>query len=443
MSTRVTILQASDLYLEYYSFLVGSIVPDITIKQFKSIKAFLSGEEIAQTDLLIVDYKLPHIDKLLTEVSQDNQQLFCLVVFEQQDDLSEYDKKFKYSPHIAKYLVSDGPDVFEQQLQKLLKFKNRQKQVGFSEIKLEDLLSFYELPADIYLQLGTEKMVKIFNRFDLCVESDFQKYQQRGVSHFYLRSSDYNIVIKQIIKKRLKEAERVLEVKELDVFVPTQCHEAIVDMVNRLGLEPASVKLAAKTLNKTLALVAQSKLQDLVQQLLRKSNYISEHSLLVTFLASGICKGSDWFSHENLVRLNVAAFFHDLKCPDEKVAKITQFDDQVLKELTIAQQQMLEGHIVAAQKLVEQIAGMPSGVDKIILSHHERYDGSGFPRHLDYRSLDPLSAIFIVAHELVDYFYINGFYQDNVFTIIEDMQQRYTKGAFPKIINTLPALFVA
>jgi len=76
-------------------------------------------------------------------------------------------------------------------------------------------------------------------------------------------------------------------------------------------------------------------------------------------------------------------------------------------------------------------------VDKIILQHHELSDGSGYPRGLDYKTIHPSAAVFIVIEDFVDSLFMAGIDQGHVDSLMDDMADRYIKGNFKIAFHAL------
>ena len=92
-------------------------------------------------------------------------------------------------------------------------------------------------------------------------------------------------------------------------------------------------------------------------------------------------------------------------------------------------------------ELVRRFQKMPPDVDTIILQHHERPDGTGFPRGLDFRRIAPLSAVFIVAEEFAELIYESGLENDNVLDILDSLEEKYQRGNFKMALGSLKELF--
>ena len=89
---------------------------------------------------------------------------------------------------------------------------------------------------------------------------------------------------------------------------------------------------------------------------------------------------------------------------------------------------------------------MPPDVDSIIAQHHERPDGSGFPRGLTHLRIGPLATVFIVAHDIVTYLFDNDIAGANVEKgldldkFIEQKSKTYQMGTFKKVIAVVPKI---
>jgi HD superfamily phosphodiesterase len=94
---------------------------------------------------------------------------------------------------------------------------------------------------------------------------------------------------------------------------------------------------------------------------------------------------------ERLDRLRLAALVHDL-------GKIGLPDDILLKpsELTAEERHHLEQHPLVAANILLHVSGTEA-VAEIVLCHHERLDGSGYPRGLTAPSISLESRILAVA----------------------------------------------
>ncbi len=111
-------------------------------------------------------------------------------------------------------------------------------------------------------------------------------------------------------------------------------------------------------------------------QLRQKDQYLLEHSFNVSVFM-GILAASMNFQGGELDRLVTGALLHD-------VGKV-DIDDAILHKpgkLTAEEWQEMRKHVTYGEKYLNKIPGLASEVLDICAHHHERLDGSGYPRGL-------------------------------------------------------------
>lgn len=74
--------------------------------------------------------------------------------------------------------------------------------------------------------------------------------------------------------------------------------------------------------------------------------------------------------------------------------------DELNPKLSIKERIELEKHPYLGVKLLEQAFNCPKALNKVILEHHERWDGTGYPHNLSGENIHFVSRIVAIA----DYF---------------------------------------
>ena len=120
----------------------------------------------------------------------------------------------------------------------------------------------------------------------------------------------------------------------------------------------------------------------------------NSHGRQVNLLASALAQKID-FPKSDLINLEYAASIHD-------IGKVTvnEFIINKAGRLTEAEYIMIQQHTALGHKLVEPL-GLPQLVMDVILSHHENYDGSGYPNGLAGEEI-PLAARIIRITDTYD-----------------------------------------
>lgn len=129
----------------------------------------------------------------------------------------------------------------------------------------------------------------------------------------------------------------------------------------------------------------------LAQAIEAKDPYTHGHVSRVEQLSVFICKciGLDQNSTELIAK---AAILHD-------VGKISIPDDILMKDsaLTDEEFEIMKTHTSNARNILNNITSLPSSVIDIVVHHHERYDGNGYPDKLKGRAIPLGSQIIAVA----------------------------------------------
>jgi len=125
-------------------------------------------------------------------------------------------------------------------------------------------------------------------------------------------------------------------------------------------------------------------------QLMRHDFSVYSHAVNTCCYAAALGNGVD-LGHEDLLDLSLAAFLHDvgkLKVPRailEKPSSLTPREWAKLRPHPKWSVQLLEGN------------GLKWSVERTILQHHERLDGSGYPWGLRGAQIHPLSRMIALA----------------------------------------------
>jgi HD-GYP domain-containing protein (c-di-GMP phosphodiesterase class II) len=361
-----------------------------------------------------------------------------VVNFEQSEKEQKFKEIFKYNPSLYVQSKEGTPSEFLKFAAKSFSIEERIKELqsGHCPIQIKDFENLELAPTDIFIKLGDDKYVKVFHRYQEFTNVDLSKYEDKGVNSLWVKENDFGTFIQYVAQGFINK----IELGEHDLSkwdLPKECHQRVYQIVNAIGLDEKSLKLTGAALGSVLTGLSGSSLENIIMSTLKNDDYITEHSLLVAYIACAVSQATEWNNPENDVRLSMAALFHDIKCVSPEVAQIISTESAEFKNLPYRDQKNVFEHPKLAADLLKEVDGIPMGVDKIILNHEERPDGTGFPRGLDYRHFDPLTGIFVLSHEIVDFIYTAGFYRDNIYVALRELTDRYPKSFFPKIIEGL------
>ena len=217
--------------------------------------------------------------------------------------------------------------------------------------------------------------------------------------------------------------------------------ESLVVMANavqKLGFNEQVQDVAKKTSQLTLKLLGKNpNLSNILDKLKGdKGKYVTSHSLMLAEIASGLACRVGWNSPVTYLKLIMASYLHDLPFRDSRLAEAKDLPKVGDPGFTAAEIEIIRTHPTEAAKYFAQFRELPAEIDTLIIQHHERPDGTGYPNGLTHTQIHPLSCLFIMAHDLLDYQLENPG-QATLAKFQEVSAGKYTVGHFKKLFTAL------
>jgi hypothetical protein len=140
----------------------------------------------------------------------------------------------------------------------------------------------------------------------------------------------------------------------------------------------------------------------------REGNYLKTHTELLCYVSCSIGRMLGWVTQRTIDKLIYAAYLHDIRYFEKpglaRIANLQAFH-QAKSGLSEEDQKIyLQGPEYSALMARDEETNSIE-VERILIQQKERPDGSGFPNGVDFKQLYPLSCLFMVSHEFVDYVY--------------------------------------
>lgn len=355
-------------------------------------------------DLIVCDYNMPNgnggsVYQFLIENDFDIP--FVLCSSDTVDDHPEFkDKKLVLSEIIK-------PNLFEGVHNVLKAYENLLASNGDSRsefVRNESLYTYVDIdllnlagimPCEIYVKINDEKHLKILNQSESFSQEDLTKYKNKEI-HKLLIEKQFVKLFVEIAGSKIKEIieckEQKSETKVLDI------HSLIMNTISSLGLSDEVINATEQSLKFTLNTIQGNKeYKEALKNILgHEGEFLTKHSIALVYITSAILSKSGWNSFENKNKLILASFFHDASI---KVSELDEFSASDIENISLKN---FKDHPVESVKLISKLKGIPSDLDRIILDHHERPDGSGKPRGISGSQIPPLSALFIFSHDIVN-----------------------------------------
>jgi len=386
-------------------------------------------------DLIVSDYNMPNKnggDVYRALRSQSKSTPFIMLSSDHPSDHPEFngDRKFGYiekpftEESIKAAIESVMPDVSEQNAL-----------LDYIPVNLNHLLSIKSINAALYLRLSEKKFVKTHAAGTEFTPEDVTRYRSKDIHHLYVHRDEYSLFI-------LDYKKTVLSQLVLSDFKPQERINYLADDVSLIGhaagvfgWNEEVIGLANQNIEKVHYLSRKTpEFKEALNQILSKSHSRnSMHSVLLSMAFAGVAKELK-ISDEDLLRLTSAAILHDILLSEdffiEKISILPiinspdiQANPEVIK---------IKSHPLEIADTIRRVSLMPITIDTIVLQHHEKPDGSGFPIGLKYDQIHSLARVFIVAEDVI-YGYLQSQGKADPLEYIKSREAYYAHPSFKPI----------
>lgn len=359
-------------------------------------------------------------------------------------------KKFKESAENVE-LISDHvskDNAVEELKDSIKKFFQEDKSEAPQEycaVKFSVLTVFENLEDDLYIKLPTGRYLKIFSEGDDVWDSDVERYAKKDVHYLYLKKLTYNWLLISL-EKNIKEITRAIEEGEKPEITPSQEEKemAVRKLDNIVKIDRDMEKEVAAKVKKTMAQIKKvPALSKLLKKLMVKrddNDYYKSHVNLLNQLLIALCHALEWRQEATIEKLIFASYLHDITLINHpKLVKIqTKKELEALEGISEEDKELFLSHPEKIAEIVDKMPEAPMDANTIVAQHHERPDGTGFPHGFTANRIHPQSALFIIAHDLVNYIIDDENWEMKKF--IEQAKTKYNGSNFTKVIRALSSI---
>lgn len=389
-------------------------------------------KERGNPEIIISDYRMPNGDGLYLYQTLKSQKLNIPFVICSANPLEDMKKLFPdILGHVAK------PKVLKEILGYVDSVVARHSSnPSFVAIRISLLLRLGIIEFDLFMRLSESKYIKIINSGDSFLDSDAVRFTRKKLSHLYISSGDAEIYLKSF-EQNLSLIQDTEDLSENDqVSLSFDTLETVERLASVLGWTPDIIDVAKKSVKLAIKCIATEPLllKLLKQKLSKHTSKYSDHVTMLSMLSCLFSHQLGWTSDSTQMKLAMAALIHDVTIDEEiyddiemwnlKAQNPNEKSEEVIK---------YRNHPIEAAKLVLGMKNLPPDVDQIIIQHHELKDGSGFPRGLSYSRISPLTTLFIITQDFVNFFNDNRAVEDSIRGFISSREEIYNTGNFKKV----------
>ena len=389
-------------------------------------------------DLVICDYNMPHKNgaDVFRELRKENAGTPFILI---STDIDKFQKQF---PEALNCGFIDKPFAEKDLIRKIEELLSQKSMISQSESYLPVSIEIFEkivFPGvALFLRLNHGQYIKIFPHDGNFDANEANRFRNKKLTHLYVEL----IELKTLISNFRKNVFSSIDWNDLDTTEALANLQPdwslILDSSRNFGWSDSIQTLAKENIAKSIMLIKKvPKLKECLDKLKLSSSgsQVTPHSYFLAILATAVLTELDWASPGTLQKVTFAALLHDMELTDDAfLSKISRLSGKVL-ESEINQQTNLKiySHPIRAAEFVNFWTSCPPDVDKLIIQHHENFDGTGFPNKLDFSTLFPLAGLMIMAEDVI--------YQSmtdknvNAVTYMKSREAYYCRGEFKKIFH--------
>jgi CheY-like chemotaxis protein len=352
-------------------------------------------------ELIVADHSLMKNDELHGYISQSNLPIPLFVSADQ----AQHDEVWRFFPNVT--AVLDRPlstDVLDQLVKSVSSIPGRRP--THIPVLISTLLIFGQQKHELYLKLSDTNYVKVLNAGESFSESDAIRFYTKGITHLHLAYNDGTLFMQDFERSLFGVIQNPASFSGDLAVLTIESMETIEAMAKQMGWTREAITVARRCINMALGVISkdESLIRTLKRRLSTPSSPYRRHVGLLAYLTCLMASSYGQDSESTQMKLALAALLHDLSVDDRIYEDVRVWNrkaaDQREKSAETVKYRM---HPLESAKTVHSLKTLPPDVEQIILQHHERPDGSGFPRGLTASRIPLLTSMFILTEELVEF----------------------------------------
>lgn len=304
------------------------------------------------------------------------------------------------------------------------------------KIEIVNLIKFSDQfeGIEVYLYVGG-KFVQLNYANDHFIEI-LRKLQQKEVTEVYIKPVDSKRILENVANSlSAKSFYDPSTIQSKRVETVSAAMETVKMMINQLGVHPETIRLL-KTINqRSMALLAESSsIFAFVKEF--KKNCTEEFmlSVLTNYIMSLIIDQFSWKSDQVKTKGAMASILCDMTLNKEDFKELRSFE----KNNGHLSEKVRMHPAEIAEKLERYKHLVPTETITIILQHHEKPNGKGFPNTISGNNFNQLSAIFIISQKFNEFLNDSGYNYEKRADILDKLREIYgSVKVFEKALDAL------
>ena len=341
---------------------------------------------------------------------------------------------------------SDLPDKLVEEAQKMFADSPYINDSEYCRINIDFLTKLDGINKNLYIRLGPETYIKIYNEDENTNTLDIKKYKDKGIQYLFLNRPTAMWVMGQIQKQIsifLKANNFRFILRGASDTPVKRFEQKILRIDDEVHVDPEFKKTIEHTIDNIRAIVEKD--QRIEHTLAVLKQHENEHAFftlkinLTSVISCILAKQLDWISRSTIDKLVFASVLCDITLAVRpellKIQTMSDFE-QIKVTLSDEDQRIFLSHPKDSANLIKRyFSSAPPDSDDLAYQHHEQPDGTGFPMRIKAERISPLSALFIIANDFAYYFLMDE--EPTLDDFLLKCQSRYDYVNFRKVLKAL------
>ncbi len=252
-----------------------------------------------------------------------------------------------------------------------------------------------KVPFDIYVKRAEGKFTKLFHKHHLVDHDLLMRYQnEKGVKALYVSNDEhktYRYYVEKILEMALEDPKKSAPAK-LTGIVAEMSSLAIAEIYVQTGIDAKVLTWAEKSMRGCVKILSEDpKSLIRVIEALKTHPHSFKHAIMTSLFSMLLARELRFTSERTLLNVGMGGLLHDMglcMLPAGMEFK-EQPSPQEWKEI--------KEHPQLGYQMLESLKGVTREVRTIVLQHHERVNGCGYPNNMHGPEIFPLAKLVAIA----------------------------------------------
>lgn len=266
----------------------------------------------------------------------------------------------------------------------------REPTSGFSQFPVDRIIDNTSTDFDLYVNVGSHFILYSGNGYKW-ERLELQGLLKSGYSHFWIHPSDttkvnlyHKLAMLPKLNKELAPAKRIIAIQDIGIEFTKYLYEG--------EITPACIRRAEELSEQLVNCVKEDpSCIKAITGLANHDMYTFLHSIRVAAYATAIAIKTGITSDAELRNIALGGIFHDVGKAGVPMTIINKQGPLIEAEWAVMRSHPVQGFERVKDSVLHQVSR------EIIIHHHERLNGSGYPHGLDQNSILPEVQIATVA----------------------------------------------